>query len=142
MEVLEPNENNLVERKSSIYQHRGMLAVRKGDAWAPIAFDVLDGITCKTVHSHKAVLTREDYIGYNFPVGSCPYLSEAYVESDQEGIETKVLPDFYGSGFYESRYDRKVLVNSASGALGVVNQDNLQIGLDYVTAKSSLDPVD
>ena len=141
MEVLEPTEEKRVERLSSIYQFRHMLAVRKGDEWVPIQFDVLDGIVCDKVLSHPAILTDKPYIGYAFPVGECRYISDMYVQSDQKGTELKALPEFFGSGFYESAYDRDIMVNSDNGALGVHNDTTLRVGLDYVLAKNSLDPV-
>lgn len=143
MEILEPNEENRLTRQSSTRQHEGMLAVRRGNQWVPISYDVLDGIMCgDKVITHKAVLTRKPYVGYSFPVKHCTYTSQTYVKSDQKGTELKVLDDFYGTGFYESSYERKVLVNSDAGALGEKNTITTDVGLDYVLAKSSLDPAD
>lgn len=141
MEILEPIEDTKVQRHSSIYQNRGMLAVRRGDEWVPIAYDVFNGVNCKEVKSQKAVLTIEPYIGYQFPVKECRYLSQMYVASDQKGEELKVLPDYYGAGFYSSKYNREVLVDSANGALGVVNDTTLRVGTDYVLANETIDPV-
>lgn len=140
MEILEPTEKRELERKSSIYQNRGMLSVRRGDEWVPIAYDVLDGVQCDRLESHKAVLAVNDYIGYQFPVKECRYLSDVYISSDQTGTELVPLPDFYGAGFYEKKFDRNVLVNSANGALGEHNDTTLRVGLDYVLAKETLDP--
>lgn len=139
MEILEPAESNRLERKSSIYQNGGMLAVRKGDEWVPIAFDSLDGIFCKEVRSHKAVVTLDRYIGYQFPVKECRYLSDIYIASNQTGTEMVPLPEFYGAGFFKKKYDRTIVVNSASGALGEHEDMTLRIGLDYVLAKETLD---
>lgn len=141
MQILEPIEDNKVERHSSIYQNRGMLAVRRGDEWVPIAFDIFDGVNCKDVKSRKGVLTLSPYIGYQFPVKECRYLSELYVSSDQKGEELKVLPDYYGAGFYKAKFNREVLVNSAAGALGVVNDTTLRVGTDYCLANETIDPV-
>ena len=139
MKILEPTEDNRVERLSSIYQHKHMLAVRHGSGWLPIAFDVLDGIVCDKIRHHQAIVTDKPYIGYTFPVKHCCYLSQNYILSDQKGTELKVLPEWYGAGFYESKYDRDIFVNSNSGALGVTNKTNLTIGLDYCLAKKTLD---
>lgn len=141
MKILEPVEERRVERKSSIYQHKHMLAVRRGDEWVPISFDVLDGVDCDHMKSHKAVLTDKPYIGYSFPVDECRYSSQLYIIGQQKGTELKVLPSFFGAGFYESNYDREVLVNSANGALGERNDITLRVGLDYCLAKKTLDPV-
>lgn len=141
MKILEPVDTPRVERLSSIYQHKHMLAVRRGDEWVPITFDVLDGVECKHMRSHKALLTDKPYIGYSFPVGECSYSSQLYLTGDQKGTELKKLPSFFGSRFYEGSYDRKVLVNSANGALGVKNDTTLRVGLDYCLAKKTLDPV-
>lgn len=141
MEILLPYEPKRLEKKTSLWQNAGMLAVRKGDEWVPISFDVLDGMVCDHMASHKAVLTRKPYIGYQFPVKECRYVSELYVTGDQKGTELVALPEWFGTGFYEQAFDRDVFVNSASGALGVVNDTTLRVGLDYVTAIESLDPV-
>lgn len=141
MIIKEPVEEIRVERKSSIYQHRHMLAVRRGDEWVPIQYDVLDGVGCDCIQTHPAVLTDKPYIGYNFPVGECRYVSQLFVTGEQKGTELKVLPDFYGAGFYESAYDREVFVNACNGALGEKNDTTLRIGLDYCLAKKTLDPV-
>lgn len=141
MGFVTPDESRRTEQKSSVYQFHDFLAVRRGDEWVPIAFDSLDGITCDTVHSHKAVLTRKPYIGYVFPVGERNVSEATYLLSDQKGVEVKKLPSFYGGGFYESSYDRKVFVNGANGALGTEDNASLRVGLDYVLAKHSMKPV-
>lgn len=142
MTITYPEEDQRLTRQSSIYQHAGMLSVRKGDEWVPIAFDVFDGYNCGETLSHQAVLTLRPYIGYHFPVAECPYVHDTYLASDQQGEETALLPSYFGSGFYQRKFDREVLVNSASGALGVRDQGKLRVGLDYVVAKHSMTPVD
>lgn len=139
MELLESADERTLERKSSIYQFEGFLAVRKGDEWAPIQYDVLDAVRCNRVEGHKAVLANKPYIGYVYPVAERRYVSEAYVAGEEKGTELLPLPEFYGTGFYENAYDRKNLVNGATGALGVVNDTTLRVGLDYVVAKDSLE---
>lgn len=139
MKILEPVEKPRVERLSSIYQHKHMLSVRHGSTWLPVAFDVLDGIICDEIRHHQAILTDKPYIGYTFPVQHCCYLSQTYVTGDQKGTELKVLPEWFGNGFYERAYNREVFVNSDNGALGVVNRTNLTVGLDYCLAKKTLD---
>lgn len=140
MEILEPDEKVRVERKASNLQFKHMLAVYKGNQWVPIAFDVLDGFLCNETLTHKAVLTDKPYIGYAYPMNSCRYLSDVYIQSDVKGTELKVLPSWFGAGFYEEKVDYGILVNSANGALGVHNDTTLNIGLDYCLAKENLDP--
>lgn len=141
MRISEPCDRVRVERKSSIYQFRHMLAVRKGDEWVPISFDVLDGFLCGKTLTHKAVLTDKPYIGYAYPVEECTYISDIYLRSQQKGTEKVKLPDWFGAGFYDKAYDRNILVNSANGALGVQNETTLRVGLDYCLAKKTLAPV-
>lgn len=141
MEVLQPINDLKLNRYSSINQNRGFLAVHRGGEWVPICFDVFDGVDCHEVKNHKAVLALGDYLGYQFPVGERRYLSDVYVASDQKGTETRALPSFYGAGFYEEAYDRKVLVNSADGALGVHNDTTLRIGQDYILATDEVEPI-
>lgn len=140
--MLQPDEPQLVETRSSISQFEGLLSVRRGDEWVPIVFDAFDGIVCKGVRSHKVALSVKPYIGYVFPVGERREVEQAYLVSDQSGIELKPLPHFYGAGFYEQKYDREVLVNADNGALGVVNDTTLRVGLDYTLAKSHLEDED
>lgn len=142
MELLESADERTIERKSSIYQFEGFLAVRKGDEWVPIQYDVLDAIRCNRVEAHKAVLTNKPYIGYVYPTKKCRYVSDSYVAGDEKGTELLPLPEFYGTGFYENAYNREFLVNGANGALGVHNDITLTVGLDYVKAKDSLEPID
>lgn len=142
MELLLPDEKHELERKSSISQFEGFLAVRKGSEWCPIAYDVLDAVRCNKVESHKAIITRKPYIGYAFPVQECRYLSDSYVLGEDKGIELVPLPEQFGVGFYESAYDRKFFVNGENGSLGVHNDITLRVGQDYVLANDSLDPDD
>lgn len=141
MEILEPDEKVRVERKASNLQFKHMLAVYKGNQWVPIAFDVLDGFLCDETLTHKAILTDNPYIGYAYPVGKCRYVSDIYLQGDHKATELRVLPSWFGSGFYEEDIDRKTLVNSANGALGVHNDTTLNVGLDYCLAKETLDAV-
>lgn len=142
MELLESADEYTVERKSSIYQFEGFLAVRKGDEWTPIQYDVIDAIHCNRVEAHKAVLTNKPYIGYVYPTEKRRYVSDSYVAGDEKGTELLPLPEFYGAGFYENAYDREFLVNGANGALGIHNDATLTVGLDYVIAKDSLEAED
>lgn len=142
MEILEAHEPHRVKRYSSISQYEGMLAVRRGDEWVPVVYDVLDGLNCDHMLSHKAMLARKSFVGYNFPVKECTYVSERILAHTQKGTELRALPEWYGTGFYEADYDRKVLTNAENGALGVTNKMTLRVGLDYVIAHDHLDPAD
>lgn len=142
MELLESADEQTLQRKSSIYQFGGFLAVRRGDEWVPIQYDVLDAVRCNKVEAHKAVLTNKPYIGYVFPVKECRYISDAYVLGEEKGVELLPLPEFCGAGFYENAYDRAYFVNAGNGALGMRNDTTLRVGLDYVVADDELEPVD
>ena len=141
MKTIPAVEKRRLGRYSSIYQNRGMLSIRRGDEWVPICYDVLEKQVCDQILHHKGFLVDEDYIGYQFPVKECTYLSQQYIVSDQKGTELKVLPDWYGAGFYEEAYNRDIVVNSDNGALGTTQATTLRVGLDYVLAKDTLDPV-
>lgn len=141
MQFVEPSEPRRTERKSSISQFSGLLSVRRGDEWVPIVFDSLDGIDCKKIKTHKSALALEPFIGYAFPVGECSYSESTYLLSDQKGTELKKLPEWFGDGFYEEHFDRKVFVNGDNGALGVKNDTTLRVGLDYVVAKKYMKPI-
>lgn len=132
------SDDHKLERKASNLQFKDFLSVWKGNEWVPISFDTLEGKDCDKIITRKAVLTDKPYIGYKFPVKSCRYVSESYLLSDQRGKELKALPEYYGTGFYESYYDRNVFVNAHNGALGMKDDITLRVGLDYVVAKESL----
>lgn len=140
--MLQPDEPKFLETKSSISQFEGLLSVRRGDEWVPIVFDRLDGIVCNDVETHKVALSVKPYIGYIFPVAERREVEQTYLVSNQSGVEVKPLPEFYGAGFYERRYDRDILVNADNGALGVENDTRLRVGLDYTLASSELEDED
>lgn len=141
MKIIQPVNDKKLDTKSSVYQYSGFLSVRRGDEWVPVVFDTLDGVKCKEMRSHKAMITLEPAIGYHFPVKECRYSDQTYVSSHQDGQEVAKLPDFFGTGFYENHYDREILVNADNGGLGVKNDTTLRVGLDYVLAKKVLDGV-
>lgn len=136
--VLEPNEPHFTERKSSINQFDDFLAVEKGGVSIPIVFDKLDGISCNTVYSHPIALTLTPYIGYAYPVIKRRYTSDIYVLAQKYGVETKVLPSWFGPGFYQKKVNHDILVNTDGGALGVHNDYDLYVGTDYVISKKVL----
>lgn len=140
--MLQSDEPRYLETKSSISQFEGLLSVRRGDEWVPIVFDSLDGIVCKDVESHKVALSVKPYIGYVFPVAKRREIQQTYLASNQQGVELKPLPTFFGPGFYEQAYNRNILVNADNGALGVKNDTTLRVGLDYTLATSALEDED
>lgn len=140
MKTIKPHEPQRLERRSSISQYSNMLAVRRGDEWVPVVFDVLDNIVCKKINTHKAMLATAPYVGYHFPVGEARYVNEQLVLSDQKGEEIRLLPEFFGSGFYKAKFDRDIIVNAANGALGEVNDVTLRVGLDYVLSDDFMEP--
>lgn len=134
-------EDNLV-RKSSIYQHGDLLCVMKKGEWCPLVFDVIDGVECGKIKSHKSCLRIKDGLNYTFPVGNCHYTSDIFYLSQKDKTELKVLPDYYGTGFYESHERKNVFTNAGSEALGNHQEKSLRVGKDYVMAKKILKAVE
>lgn len=143
MSVLEPDEQPEVFYHSSISQHKNKLSVMQRGEWVPISFDVLDWINCETgIKSHRAVVTDGDDIGFDFPVGSETLLSDTYLTGDYEGIVTKELPAWFGTGEYQEYVLARDYVNSDCGSLGHRTAQTYRIGLNYALATKTLEADD
>lgn len=143
MKFLSADENNQAEWKSSIYQYkdREFLTGEVGGVTLPIVFDYIDYIDCDHIESHPVTLTLGDDIGYDFPVGHYKYTTDQYVLVDHSGIETKMLPAWFGEGFYKEYVDKLAFTNFDNGALAVRNKENLRIGLEYALVKKTIEGV-
>lgn len=143
MHFLPAEDDITVERKSSVFQHSNKLAVWKNNQWVPISFDDVDYISNSSgVVSHRAILADEDDIGYNFPVRTERFTLDTYLYMDHNEIVTKVLPKWFGEGFYEEYVKSKAFVNSDANALGTRNNYTLKVGLDYALADNTLEADD
>lgn len=139
--ILTPVNDSKLTRESSINQFEDKLAVLIKGEWVPLSFDIIDGINCGKVRTHKAVLNIRPSLGYAYDVKECNYLTNSYLKSDDYRIETRALPEYYGAGFYQAKVDREILVNADNTALGVSNQKTLRVGTDYVRSRRVLKPV-
>lgn len=110
----------------------------KRGAWVPLSFDVIDYIDCDKITTHEAIATDQEFIGYHYPVKECKYYIDQYLVSDSQKTVLKPLDEWFGAGFYEAFEDKQVISNSDTNSLGVRNQINLRVGLDYVQAKKTL----
>lgn len=143
MPVLEPDEQPEVFYHSSISQHKNKLSVMQRGEWIPISFDVLDWINCETgIKSHRAVVTDGDDIGFDFPVGSETLLSDTYLTGDYEGVVTKELPAWFGTGEYQEYVLARDYVNSDCDSLGHRTAQTYRIGLNYALATKTLEADD
>lgn len=142
MKILEPSKETGVEYYSSISQHKNKLAVVKKGEWCPISFDCIDYIDCKKIHSHRAVVTDGDDIGYNFPVGECRFYTDSYVYHDENGNERHILPEWFGPGFYDEALTDQAFINADTCSLGVRNGYVLRVGLSYALADKNIPPVE
>lgn len=144
--ILYPNENDeQVQRHSSIDQFRGFLSTMVKGGWAPIVFDQLDGINCETVISHPVIISWGGDIGYIFPEAHCTYASDHFIYTDKEGVEEKVLPECFGGGgdFYLEYVNKNTFINFDNDAsLGVHNTKTTRTGLSYVLANENLPAID
>lgn len=141
-EMIPDADTHNLERKSSISQHKGMLAVRKRNELCPLVYDVIDGIDCGKVYSHKAALSDGSHIGYTFPVGTCRYVSEIYLMGQENRKVKKRLPEWFGIGFYDEHVVRDVFVNTDKDSLGLEQERTLRIGKDYVLPIDMLEAAD
>ena len=143
MKFLSADENNQAEWKSSAYQYkdREFLTGEVGGVTLPIVFDYIDYIDCDHIESHPVTLTLGDDIGYDFPVGHYKYTTDQYVLVDHSGVETKMLPAWFGEGFYKEYVDKLAFTNFDNGALAIRNEENLRIGLEYAKCKKTIEGV-
>ena len=141
MEILPSCDNRPLERKSSIYQHKGLLSVMKRGEWCPLVADVIDSVACGKVFSHKSAITDKPTLGYTFPVGTCRFLTDIYLKGDRRDTITEELPEWFGTGYYKERINQSAVVNAANGGLGTRYSTTLRVGEDYVVAKDFLPPV-
>lgn len=135
-------DDHVVDRKSSISQHTDKLGHWKKGQFLPLVFDKLDYIDCDRIVSHKSTLSNGTDIGFDYPTGSCTIYSNNYLYGDIRETIVKVLPSWYGNGFYESFLDKFTMINSSSSSLGLACRQQLAVGLDYVKCKTVLDPVE
>lgn len=138
LQILEPDEPRVLERKSSIYQHGDLLSVMKRGEWCPIVFDTIDGISCGKIKSHKIAIGWGNGLGYTMPVKTCRYLSDTYLTYYKDEIVEKPLPSYYGLGMYEDHIRERVVTNIGDQALGVRQETILRIGEDYFVSTDML----
>lgn len=139
MKVLYHEDEPTVKAHSSIDQYKGFLAAYDRGGETPIEFDYIDYVKCvgkcgeKEIVSHPVIVEFGDSLGYDFPIGECSYITDDYPLFDKEGVETRVLPEEYGGGFYQAYDKAQVITNFDDGsALGIRNNYKLKIGLDYL----------
>lgn len=120
------------ERASSIFANEGYLSVKKQNGYVPIAYDIIDGIDCNGIKSHKAVLALKPVIANGFPTQDCNYIKDTYLAYDRSGVELERLPKDLGDGFYQKYVNSRTLVNAANGSLGDRKVLKLKVGLGYV----------
>lgn len=143
LDILQPAEDeNRVERKSSIAQYKDFFSVMKQNQWLPISYDVVDYVYCDGIKSHRAIVTDKNFIGYHFPVQECTFFTDQYVVSDHKETVLKQLPHWFGEGFYTSEENNLAFTNADNGSLGERNLIHAKIGLDYIVATRTLKGVE
>lgn len=126
------------ERKSSIYQHRGLLGMLIRGEWCPLVFNQVDGVECGKIKYHKIALSIKPGLNWTFPVGTCHYVKNNYLLTHKDKLELNPLPEFFGDGLYEDRVREQVFTNVGKEAVGIRQEKTLRVGKDYVTAKRTL----
>lgn len=139
MNILYAVNDSKIERLSSIDQYKDYLSVYSQGGWLPISYDVIDAIGCNGIKSHKAILSLDEGgLGYNFPEKYCYRPKDEYVLADKTGVESEMLPEYYGDGTFETYKDELAITNADNGALGAHHKGRERVGLDYYRAKTIL----
>ena len=136
--ILTAEDDTRVNYHSSISQHSNKLHILKGGEAVPISFDVLDYIDCDRLVSHRAILADGDDIGFNFPTGSCTYVSDEYIYMDGDRKELRQMPHWFGEGTYEAFIKEYDFINADNGSLGSRNKITTTVGLNYALAEETL----
>lgn len=138
MKILRDSDDRRIKMKNSIDQFDSFLSVYKQGGQVPIAFDVIDSITCNGIRSHKAIFTFDPkFKGYIYPIAHCKEKKVQYLLTDQKGVITETLPEC-GDVDYQRYVDRKIIVNADNEAVGVAKAVNYRVGLDYYEAEDTL----
>lgn len=132
------NTRNLVAKSSIAQDKDHVLSVFKAGRYVPIAFDYIDYIDCDKVVSHQVIVTDSCEAPYRYPVGKCKYVSEIYLTSDKTEEDIKPLPCWFGEGWYREWVDKRAYTNFDDQALGVKNVEPVEIGLEYIEAKTTI----
>lgn len=139
MNIIYATNDSKLERLSSIDQYKSFLSVYSQGGGLPVSYDVIDGIGCHGIKSHKTLLELlDDELGYNFPERYCYRPEDSFLISDRLADEQKPLPDCQGDGFYETHTDEKVITNGDNGALGAHHRGKERVGLDYYRTRDIL----
>lgn len=142
MKFLEAQDDAQVKYYSSISQNNGAIAVLIKGEWHYIEFDDLLSVGCSGIKSERAVLVDNDYIGYNYDVRDERHYTDTYVYHDNNTTETRVLPHWFGEGMYKHTNEEFDFINADNGSLGVRNQYDLRVGLNYAKADKTLTAVE
>ena len=139
IETLRATDDNRLVVKFSNAQYKGTLAVKKGGAYLPISFDMVDYIDCDEVKTHRVFLAGEDNIGYHYKINKCKFVNTNYLLHDKRFHGLKQLPKEFGEGFYEEFLESQSFTNADNGAMGMTNSGILRVGTDYILAKETLE---
>lgn len=142
MVINNPIPDEPMERKSSIYQHKDLFCVMERGEWCPVVFDMIDRIECGKIYSHKVALRIAPGLGYTFPVGTCKHVKNTYFLTQKDETELRVLPDYYGTGFYQTHERKNMLTNIGKEAFGNRQEKILRVGKDYCISKKTLEAIE
>lgn len=137
-----PISDDSVERKSSIYQHSDLLSVMKHGEWCPILFDKVDGIHCGKLLKHKVAIRLRGNRNYTYPVGTQQYIKNTYFITQKDKTELRELPEYYGTGFYETHERKNMFTNIGKEAFGLKQTKTLRVGKDYIEATKTLKAIE
>ncbi len=140
MDFLPDASEHRTVTKSSISQARNskLSTTNNLGQFFPIVWDHLDYIDCDMVKSHQVIVSTVDELDYEYPVRECTYYTDEYIYVDEQGSELRVLPHWFGEGFYQKYYDNNSFINFDNQAFGTRNKETLQSGLHYVEASTDL----
>ena len=86
MEVLYHDDDNQLERKSSVTQFDGFLSVDNGERSIPLEYDEINYISCDKVDSSPAIINI-DADNFIYPDGHIVVAKEKLVGEDGDGME-------------------------------------------------------
>lgn len=138
--MLPAEDREQVKRYSSIDQYKCMLHVIEKGETLPITFDYLDKIDCKgRITSHKIIVKVGDWAGIHFPVATKKYRHTEILIGDYE--DSEFYRDEDGE-LHEQTEALKVAVGGNGSLLGLTQEKELRVGLDYVWGDKTLEAVD
>ena len=133
------NERRTSTKGSNSQSRPDTIAVHNGAGqFLPIVWDNLDYIYCGEPHTHPVIISYDDQLDYQYPVGRCTYFADKIITHDAKGEEIRQLQEWFGAGFIRVYNDKLQIINDDESSFGTRDAETLQIGLHYTVANDEL----